>query len=141
MLRTSLQYAVPVGVAFAYLADPANRPEWQSSLRSVDLIDAGPPRVGQRWRDRTAPGLVPEMVITDLEPDVRWAETGTWRRIAADLTLEFAPTASGCRVDAAFGVRAPGLLAPLGWAATAAGLLAVRSDLGRAGRILAGRAD
>ena len=142
MLRTTLEYAVPASVAFAYLADPANRPEWQSSLRAVELLgaDAGEtPRVGMRWLDHTAVGMSPEMAITVMEPDVLWAETGRWKAIEADLTLRFAPRGAGCRIEAAFDVRAPGLLRPVGWAATAGGLLAVRSDLRKAGRILAGR--
>ena len=139
MLTTSVEYDVPVDVAFAYLADPRNRPEWQSSLRAVELQDEGQPRVGMRWRDLTAARIVPEMVITELEPDVLWAETGRWKAIEADLTLGFAPREGGCSVAVAFGVRGRGLLRPVGWAATRAGLFAVRSDLRKAGRILAAR--
>ncbi len=139
MLVTTVSYAVPVDVAFAYLADPVNRPEWQSSLRGVEMLDTGAPRVGMRWRDLTAARVVPEMVITEMEPDVLWAETGRWRGIEADLTLRFAPSSGGCTVDAAFGVRGRGPLRPVGWAATGAGLFAVRGDLRRAARILAAR--
>ena len=139
MLATSVEYDVPVDVAFAYLADPRNRPEWQSSLRGVELIDSGEPRVGMRWRDLTSARITPEMVITELEPGLRWAETGRWRAIDAILTLQFSPRPDGCHVDVEFGVRGHGLLRPVGWAATGAGLFAVRSDLRRAGRILASR--
>ncbi len=137
---TTVRYAVPVHEAFAYLADPRNRPEWQSSLRRVELLDEGEPRAGLRWRDHTAVRMAPEMVITELEPDVLWAETGRWRGIEADLTLRFAPHRGGCSVDVEFGVRGHGVLRPVGWAASGAGLLAVRSDLRRAGRILETRA-
>ena len=139
MLTTTLRYAVPVADAFAYLADPRTRPEWQSSLRSVELLDEGEPRPGFRWRDHTAARVVPEMVITELEPDVLWAESGRWRGIQAHLTLRFAPHREGCSVDAEFAVLGHGFLRPVGWAATAAGLVAVRSDLRRAGRILESR--
>jgi hypothetical protein len=137
---TTLRYGVPVHAAFAYLADPRNRPEWQASLRRVELIDEGEPRSGFRWRDHTAARVVPEMVITEFETDVLWAETGRWRRIEADLTLRFAPHRGGCSVDVEFEVRGDGFLRPVGWAASGAGLLAVRSDLRRAGRILQARA-
>jgi uncharacterized protein YndB with AHSA1/START domain len=133
---TTLRYDVPVHEAFAYLADPRNRPEWQSSLRRVELLDQGEPRVGLRWRDHTAARIVPEMVITELEPDVLWAETGHWRTIEADLTLRFTPHRGGCDVDVEFEVRGQGYLRPVGLAASRAGLFAVRSDLRRAGRIL-----
>ena len=139
MRSTTLQYDVPPAVAYAYLADPRNRPEWQSSLKRVDLLDQGEPRTGMRWRDVTEVGMVPDMVITAMQPDTLWAETGTWRAIEADLTLRFAPAGTGCRLEVSFEVRGRGALRPVGWAATAAGLLAVRADLAKAGRVLAGR--
>ena len=132
---------MPLHDAFTYLADPRNRPEWQSSLRRVELIDEGAPRIGFRWLDHTAVGMAPEMVITELETDVLWAESGRWRAIEADLTLRFAPHREGCSVDAEFVVRGGGYLRPVGWAASAVGLFAVRSDLRRAGRILESRAS
>jgi hypothetical protein len=138
-LTTFVEYDVPADEAFAYLADPGNRPEWQSSLRGVEILDAGEPRVGMRWRDLTSARIVPEMVITAMEPHVLWAETGRWKAFTADLTLRFVPRDPGCRVDVAFGVHGRGLLRPVGWAATGAGLFAVRSDLRRAGHILASR--
>lgn len=137
---TTLRYAVPVHDAFAYLADPRHRPEWQSSLRRVELLDEGEPRVGMRWVDHTAVRMAPRMEITELETDVLWAETGRWRALEADLTLRFAPHRGGCSVDVEFEVRGSGVLRPAGWAASAAGLFAVRSDLRRAGRILETRA-
>jgi hypothetical protein len=137
---TTLRYGVPVHAAFTYLADPRNRPAWQASLRRVELIDEGEPRVGFRWRDHTAVRMAPEMVITGFETDVLWAETGRWRRIEADLTLRFAPHRGGCSVDAELEVPGNGFLRPVSWAASGAGLLAVRSDLRRAGRILEARA-
>jgi hypothetical protein len=137
--RATVRYVVAAHEAFAYLADPRNRPEWQASLRRVELIDEGAPRVGMRWRDHTAVGMVPDMQITGFETDVLWAETGRWRAITAELTLRFAPHRDGCSVHVEFEVRGRGLLRPLGWAASAVGLLAVRGDLERAGRILASR--
>ncbi len=138
-LNTCVGYDVPVDVAFSYLADPRNRPEWQSSLRAVELLDEGEPRVGMRWRDLTSARIEPEMVITELEPDVQWAETGCWWGIQADLTLGFSPSDSGCDVVAALRVQGRGPLRPVGWVATRAGMFAVRSDLRNAARILASR--
>jgi hypothetical protein len=140
MRTATVRYAVPVHEAFGYLADPRNRPEWQSSLRGVELLDEGEPRVGFRWRDHTAVRMAPEMVITELEPDVLWAESGRWRGVEADLALRFAPHGGGCSVDVELGVRGNGYLRPVGWLASGAGLLAVRSDLRRAGRILESKA-
>jgi uncharacterized protein YndB with AHSA1/START domain len=139
MRTTTVRYDVPVHDAFVYLADPRNRPEWQSSLKRVELLDDGEPRVGLRWRDLTSVRMAPEMEITTLEPDVLWAETGRWRAMEADLTLRFAPHRGGCSVDVEFEVRGPGVLRPVGWVASGTGLFAVRSDLRRAGRILEAR--
>ena len=115
-------FAVPREVAFDYLADPRNRPAWQSSLARVEDVD-GEPRVGQTWVDVTRPGLRPRMETTELDRPRRWAERGTWRGITATLTLEFAATPTGCDVTAEFEIARP-----LRWAA----LRAVRGDLRRA---------
>ena len=38
-------------IAFRYLVEPRNRPQWQSSLRTVDRVTPGEPQVGMTWRD------------------------------------------------------------------------------------------
>ncbi len=133
-------YDVAVGTAFDYLADPRHRPQWQSSLRRVELLDEGAPRVGMRWRDHTAAGVAPLMQITDLDPARSWSEEGRWRFLEATLELVFRPAATGCVVGYRFEVRGPGPAVPVGWVLTVLGRPAVRSDLRRAGRILAARA-
>ena len=115
-------FPVPREVAFDYLVDPRNRPQWQSSLARVDGV-TGEPRVGQTWVDVTRPGLRPRMETTELDRPRRWTERGTWHGVVATLTLDFAETATGCDVTASFEIarllRVPALLA-------------VRSDLRRA---------
>jgi uncharacterized protein YndB with AHSA1/START domain len=109
-------------VAFDYLADPANRAQWQSSLSRVEDVD-GDVRVGQTWTDVTKPGLRPRMETTELDRPHRWSERGRWRGITATLTLTFAETATGCDVTATVEAPLPiRLVAPY----------AVRSDLRRA---------
>lgn len=136
---TTLHYDVAAEVAAAYLADPVHRPEWQSSLRRVEVLDPGAPHAGQRWRDHTAVGLVAEMCTTAYEPGEVWAETGRWRAVSADLTLLLEPHGTGCRVTVTFALLGRGALAPLLRAATYAALPAVRADLARAGRVLSER--
>jgi hypothetical protein len=141
-LGWSVSFAVPVEVVFDYLTDPANRPEWQSSLRRVELVDAGPPHVGQRWRDvTTVRGIVPEMRTTALRRPTEWVEEGRWRSVIATGALRFEPTPTGCVVRVAARLRADGMLAPLGPVLTVAAGLAVLPDLRRAARILADRVD
>jgi hypothetical protein len=130
---------VPVEVAFDYLVDPRNRPEWQSSLRRVEQVD-GAPRAGQTWVDVTAVGVRPRMQTTVLERPRRWTETGRWRGFTATLTLDFEPTPAGCRIRAAFAVTGVGPARPLAPVLARAARLAVPHDLRRAARILSARA-
>ena len=134
----ALRFPVPAEVAFDYLVDPRNRPEWQSSLRRVEDVD-GEPRVGQRWVDVTTPGLRPAMETTALERPVRWSERGTWRGVSATLTLTFAPAPDGCDVGVDFRITGRGLLGPAMAALSVASRPAVRADLRRAARILGSR--
>jgi hypothetical protein len=138
MPTTALTYDVPPDVALAYLSDPVNRPEWQSSLRRVELLDPGAARPGQRWRDHTAVGVVADMATTELT-DHTWTESGSWRGITADLTLRLEAHGAGSRVHVDFAVRGRGPWAPVGAAAALVGLPAVRADLAGAGRILSAR--
>ncbi|MCL8023929.1 SRPBCC family protein [Nocardioides bruguierae] len=129
-----VRFSVPQEVAFDYLVDPANRPEWQSSLRSVADV-AGEQAAGQTWTDVTVPGLRPAMRTTRLERPHVWAETGTWRGVRADLDLAFTPAAAGVACDVSFRFRIEAL-GVLGLVATFASVPAVRADLKRAARIL-----
>jgi hypothetical protein len=131
-----VRFDVPAAAAFDYLADPHRRPEWQSSLRRVEHVD-GQPRVGQTWTDVTKPGLRPAMETTVLERPRLWAESGTWRFVRADLKLRFTPVGEeACDVHIRFRIHA---LGPLGLAASTLSAPAVRADLRRAARLLAGR--
>ncbi|MCZ4500570.1 MAG: hypothetical protein JWQ74_3125 [Marmoricola sp.] len=140
MTRTvTVDFAVPVEVAFTYLLEPRNRPEWQSSLAGIVPIDRGTPYVGMRWRDVTKVGVQPQMEITAIEQDRSWTERGTWRGIAAELTLHYEPTTAGCRVRAEFAITGRGPFRPLGPVLSFAGLSAVAPDLKRAAQILLDR--
>ena len=122
---------VPADRAFGYLADPRNRPAWQSSLRAI--ADAEPD--GSTWTDVTVvPGLRPRLRTTASEPPHRWAEEGRWGPVRADLELAFteSPDQGGCRVAARFTVHALGL-GPL---LTRIARAAIADDLRRAGRLL-----
>jgi hypothetical protein len=130
-----VDFAVPAEVAYDYLVDPRNRPEWQSSLRRVELLDEVV-AVGQRWVDVTWAGVRPAMRTTALDRPQHWSEIGRWRGITATLSLDFAPAASRCQVTARFAVIA----GPLGPALTRMAGPAVRADLRRAARILSERA-
>jgi hypothetical protein len=132
----SVDFDVPSEVAFDFLVDPRNRPQWQSSLRRIEDLSDPTPQVGQTWTDVTAPGLRPAMETTALVPNTSWTERGTWRGITAELTLRFSPREGGCTVTAEAQVRGRRLLAPLGPVITALAGLAVPADLRRAAELL-----
>jgi len=132
-----VDFAVPAEVAFDYLADPRHRPQWQPSLRAVELIDEQPGE-GQRWVDVTRPGLRPAMRTVEFDRPRVWAETGTWRGVEALVRLRFTPTAEGCRVDLEATVTGYG---PLGPVLTRVGLLVGARDLKRAARFVSRHND
>jgi uncharacterized protein YndB with AHSA1/START domain len=130
-----VHFAVPAETAFDYLADPAHRPAWQSTLRRVEDVE-GEPGVGQTWTDVTKPGMRPRMRTTEHVRPARWTETGHWRFVDAHLTLRFEPAGDGCDVHYGFRVE---MLGPVGSLVTRFSGPTVATDLRRAARILAGR--
>ena len=132
---------MPVEVAYAYLSDPRNRPQWQSSLRSVAVPPGEEPHLGQRWEETTSVGVRPRLEIVEMDPPHLWTEQGWWRGVEATLSLRFARTPRGCRVEVSgdVGGRGPWRV-PAALAGRLAGI-AVAADVRKAGRILAARDD
>ncbi|MCW2757452.1 MAG: Polyketide cyclase / dehydrase and lipid transport [Nocardioidaceae bacterium] len=139
MVHGTVPFAVPAEVAFDYLADPENRAEWQSSLRRVEDV-VGEVAVGQTWTDVTKPGLRAAMRTTVLDRPTRWAESGTWRFVRADLELVLEPDGAGCRAAVRFRITGRGPMRLVGLALSAVSLPAVLADVRRAARLLADRA-
>jgi hypothetical protein len=135
-----VDFDVPAEVAYDYLVDPRNRPQWQSSLRSVELDGEDPVRTGMRWIDVTRLGLRPEMELVGSDRPDLWTERGRWRGIEAQLTLIFEAAGDGCRVHALFSITGRRLLRPAGPVLGLAGLPVVARDLKRAAGLLSARA-
>ena len=135
--------AAPRPAVFAYLADPRNRPEWQASLRGVELLDEGEPFVGMRWVDHVKAGPAFQLQIIGMEPGRMWAEVGSTGPFTAFGTLLFEDETRdgrlGTCVRCVARVRGRRLAKPLGIPATAVAGVLVRSDLTRAARILENR--
>ena len=132
----TLDLPQPPAVLFRYLADPRNRPAWQSSLRSVTDIDPGEPHAGMQWRDVTKVGIKPHMQLTELIPYRTLSEIGTWHGIDGLLTLKFLKVGEGTRLTAEGRVIGRG---PFAVAAAVAGRFApatIKADLQRAGTVL-----
>ena len=145
----SVLVAAPRQLVFDYFADPRNRPEWQASLASIELLDPlapdQEPYVGLRWVDRVKVGPPFELQISRLEPGQLWSEVGSAGPFTAYGTLLFddetVQGGPGTRVHCIARVHGRGLARPLGPAATALGVALVTVDLGRAARVLAGRSE
>ena len=89
----------------------------------------GEPRVGQTWVDETKAGIKPRLRTTELDRPARWSESGTWRFVRADLTLDLAEAPTGCTVDYRFRVH---VLGPLGALISRISRPVLRADLRRA---------
>lgn len=79
-----------VDAVFGFLSDPDNRPRWQSSLRGIERVDPGAPRLGTRWRE--APPLLGrfDMEIVEFERNQRWTERLSGRSAQGRVALDFA---------------------------------------------------
>jgi hypothetical protein len=148
MSSFSLTVAAPPQTVFDYLTDPRHRPEWQSSLRGVEVLTDGPVGVGTRWVDRTAVGARPVLEITEMRAPAGgevglWTEVGHWRGVRAELSLAFGAPAHVPGLTLVTGtveIRTGAVWLPVRLALQALAGPAIRSDLRRAGRILEGGA-
>lgn len=144
-MRVSVVLPHAVEDVFALLSEPARRPEWQGSLRAVELLTDGPTGVGTRLYDVTAvPGVRPLMEITEHEPNRSWAEVGAWGGVRGRLRMQFegrtdARGSPETMVSVTATVEAGSWRRPLAWVLALLGPPAIRSDLRRAGRVLADR--
>lgn len=138
-MGSSVRFEVSCEDAYDYLVAPANRAEWQSSLKGVADVVGPDDVVGQVWYDVTSVGIRPRMELTDADRPHRWSERGTWRGFHATLTLTFTPVGSFCDVGVSMHVGATGLVRPFGIVANRLAPPTVRSDLRRAAKILARR--
>ncbi len=137
MSKVEVLIKAPIAQTFAYLADPRNRPEWQSSLKWVEMLDSGEPRTGMRWIDVTSvPGIRPSMEITECAPYRVWSERGTWAGVSADLKLSFTQTLHGTRVVADFEVTGGGIWRFASVFAQTMAPKALAADLARAGALI-----
>jgi uncharacterized protein YndB with AHSA1/START domain len=108
--------AAPHAAVFAIISDPAQRLEWQSSLKSVSVHTPGPARLGTRWREVTRVGVAFEMCISSFEAPTLWSERGHGWLADAQLQVEFheLPSATRVQVEVDIRFKAPfKLLAPL----------------------------
>jgi uncharacterized protein YndB with AHSA1/START domain len=66
-----LEVPVPAEGVFAYLADPANNPEWSPNTLAVSDIPDGPTALGMRWRAKLKFFGRVNFLIDEFEPGHR----------------------------------------------------------------------
>ncbi|WP_439028770.1 SRPBCC family protein [Gordonia terrae] len=145
VIDSVVEFDAPIDVVFDYLADPSNRPQWQSSLRRVDDLHQIGDRaggLGTSWTDVTVvPGVAPRMEVTACEPGRTWREIGRWRSVDAVLTLTFEERDLGTGVHAEAVLTVPAVVGLVLSAGRWPAARAVRADLERAARVLAGHSS
>lgn len=121
---------------YPYLADPANRPEWQSSIEELEMRTAGPPGVGTRWRERAKGFGTFDMEIAEYEAPTLWSERGTSTRGSMFLRLRFAEApARKTRLTVEVELDLQGVFRWLQWFAPPVLKPLMRADLHRAARL------
>jgi hypothetical protein len=130
----------PRPAVFDYLTDIRNRPEWQSSLRAVEVLTDHSAGVGARWRDLTWAGPRPVLEVVVHEPHRAWAEVGRWRGIEVFLALDLRDVRAA-ETEIEVTVRAGGQ--NLGWRQVSRLLCllapaGIRYDLSRVSRYIPG---
>lgn len=108
----------PPSEVFAYLADPANIPNWNYAITSTQQVTSGPVGVGTRLRQTRSiprPG-VEELEVTEFVPDRRLAFHGDVGPLTGTLVYEAEAVPEGTRLTNSADLEGRGalrVLAPL----------------------------
>lgn len=136
-IETSHTFDQAVDRVYAYLSDPKNRSEWQSSITDLEVLTEGPPRVGTRWRETAIGAGTSELEIVVLEPNRIWTESATGPMADMRLRLTFTPDDGSTRVDVDAEIEPKGMAGFLLSLARPFIPMLIRSDLARAERQIA----
>jgi carbon monoxide dehydrogenase subunit G len=111
VLRETIETALPIDDAFAFVADFANSQHWDPGVATSERIDPGPVglgaryRLGVRMRLKVAPM---EYRITTWEPVTRVVLTGEGSNVSAVDEIRFEATPTGTRIDYTADIRLTG---------------------------------
>jgi carbon monoxide dehydrogenase subunit G len=112
-LHETIDTALPIDEAFAFVADFANSSRWDPGVATSERMDPGPVgigaryRLGVRMRGRVAPM---EYRVTAFEPSRRVVLSGDGSGVTAVDEIRFEPAASGTgtRIDYTADIRLNG---------------------------------
>jgi carbon monoxide dehydrogenase subunit G len=111
VLRETIETSLAPHDAFAFVADFANAERWDPGVASSVRMDAGPVRVGARYRlgvrmgGRVAPM---DYEVVAFEPGRAVVLEGTGRGVRATDEILFTPTTTGTRIDYTADIRLVG---------------------------------
>jgi carbon monoxide dehydrogenase subunit G len=113
ILRERVETTLPIDEAFAFVADFANNERWDPGTATAEAIDAGPPRVGTRYRlgVRMAGRVAPmEYRIIGFEPPRRVVLQGEGSGVKAVDDIRFTEAPPGTLIDYTADIRLTGFL-------------------------------
>ena len=112
-LHEEIETALPLDVAFPFVADFANSSRWDPGVQSSEAIDAGPLAVGARYRLMVRMGgrFAPmEYRVSIFEPMRRVVLTGSGSGVSAVDEIRFEGSGTGTHIDYTADIRLGGLL-------------------------------
>ncbi|HKO33303.1 MAG TPA: SRPBCC family protein [Candidatus Limnocylindria bacterium] len=125
-VEAGITIAAPPEAVFAFVADLANLPRWQSGILSAERTSPDPVGVGSTARvvrDMAGQSLTVDLTITDFEPGRRLALASAASGVSVTATLEMEPNDDATVVRSGIEIKAGSMfMAPLeGVIANAAG--------------------
>jgi uncharacterized protein YndB with AHSA1/START domain len=124
--------ATPEAV-FAFVADLANLPSWQSGIVSAEQTSPDPVRIGSTAhvvRELMGQRLAVDLTVTDYEPGRRLALASAASGIGVKAALELEPATAGTLIRFAMEIQAQNLfMAPLEGAVAGAAASDVATSL------------
>jgi hypothetical protein len=111
MRRVEASALIPAAAdqLFAFVADPANLPDWQAGIVSAHVTSAGDIGTGSTARvvrELMGQRLTVDLALTDYQPDRRLELTSTVSGIRATASLDLEPAADGTTLTFAMELRA-----------------------------------
>ncbi len=112
-LHETIETALPIDEAFAFVADFANSSRWDPGVATSERLDPGPVGVGARYRlgVRMRGRVTPmEYRVTAYEPPRRVVLTGAGSGISAidEIRFEPGPSGTGTHIDYTADIRLNG---------------------------------
>ena len=112
-LHEEIETALPLDVAFPFVADFANSSRWDPGVKSSEAVDSGPLAVGARYKLMVRMGgrFAPmEYRVSALEPMSRVVLTGSGSGVSAVDEIRFERSGTGTHIDYTADIRLGGLL-------------------------------